>query len=45
MQTQDDNTDEIIDEIIKHWDDENWLPRMTADEYINLKGNNRELEF
>ena len=34
MQTQDDNTDEIIDEIINHWDDDNWPPRMSADEYI-----------
>lgn len=39
MQAQNDNTDEIIEEILNHWDDDNWPPRMTVDEYVRSKEN------
>lgn len=37
MQTQDERDDEIIDEILRHWDDDNWPPRMPVEEYIMRK--------
>lgn len=37
MQTQDERDEEIIAEIVKHWDEEDWPPRMSAEEYIMRK--------
>lgn len=42
MQTQDERDEEIIADIVKHWDDENWPPRMTAAEYIMKKDGSRQ---
>lgn len=42
MQTQDERDEEIIADIVKHWDDENWPPWMTADEYIMKKDGSRQ---
>ncbi len=42
MQTQDERDDEIIDEILRHWDDDNWPPRMSADEYIIRRSCSRQ---
>lgn len=42
MQTQEEKDEEIIADIISHWDDENWPPRMTADEYVMRKNGSRK---
>ncbi len=42
MQIQEEKDEEIIADIISHWDDENWPSRMTADEYIMRKNGSRK---
>ena len=42
MQTQDERDEEIIADIVKHWDDDNWPPQMAVDEYIKKKSGSRQ---
>ncbi len=37
MEAEDKECDEFIEQLIENWDNEDWPPRMTAEEYIGFR--------
>ncbi len=40
MEAEDKEYDEFIEQLVENWDNEDWPPRMTAEEYIGSRGGN-----